>query len=104
MVIVVTTGVTYYMLSLSTIEPVNMDKEIEKLKEEYIKELEYYEYVNDSLDSLLIKTNAKIDLLYIANHKLIDNYETQLKSFDNPIIVSDDSISRYIANRIHNTK
>lgn len=67
----------------------------------------------DSLESLISRKNiifkSKIDTLNSIIYKLtvdkktiIANYETKYKSFTDVRIVSDDSITKYISNKIHN--
>lgn len=82
-----------------------------------IEQLEYKEPIienTDEIDSLndIIKTNNIIlkqnqhiiDSLYNQKSQTIINYETTIKNYSNPSLVSDDSISKFISKELYNWK
>lgn len=82
-----------------------------------IEQLDYKEPIIDDtteVDSLknIIKVNNiiiqknehTIDSLYNAKSQTTINYETTIKNYSDPTIVSDDSISRYISKELYNWK
>ena len=68
------------------------------------KQVDSLQIIIDRLEIELYKRDIKIDSLY-NNKQIINNtYETTIKNYSNPTVVSDDSISRYISNKLQNRK
>ena len=68
------------------------------------KQVDSLQLIIDRLEIDIYKKDIKIDSLY-NNKQIINNtYETTIKNYNNPTIVSDDSISRYISNKLQNRK
>lgn len=68
------------------------------------KQVDSLQIIIDRLEIELYKRDIKIDSLY-NNKQIINNtYETTIKNYTNPTVVSDDSISRYISNKLQNRK
>ncbi len=68
------------------------------------KQVDSLQLIIDRLEIDIYKRDIKIDSLY-NNKQIINNtYETTIKNYSNPTIVSDDSISRYISNKLQNRK
>lgn len=70
-----------------------------------------YDNTIDSLNNIITNNNSiisknKIVIDSLSNHKsqIINNYETTIKNYSNPTLVSDDSISRYISKELYNWK
>lgn len=64
--------------------------------------LDSLERVINSLESYAIKQERLIDSLKSVTHKTIIKYEKDIKNFSDVYVISDDSIARYIRQRIDN--
>ena len=65
------------------------------------KQIDSLQVIIDRLEVELYKSDLKIDSL-IKNKSIITNkYETIIQNYNDPTIVSDDSISKYISNKLH---
>ena len=51
---------------------------------------------------IIDRDNKRLDSLYDNRTKIYYRYETTIKDFSNPTIVSDDSINKYISNKLRN--
>ena len=78
-----------------------------------VNELDSIRLANDSLvnsinnmynyyDSILSNSDRRLDSLKLVKNKQIKSYEEHIKNLRDVTIVSDDSITRYISNRIYN--
>lgn len=65
-------------------------------------ELDSLKRVINSLESYAIKQERLIDSLKGITNKTIIKYETDIKNFSDVYVISDDSIARYIRQRINN--
>lgn len=73
-------------------------------REDNSKQVDSLQLIIDKLEIEIYKQDIKLDSLY-NNKQIINNtYETTIKNYNNPTIVSDDSISRYISNKLQNRK
>ena len=91
-------GFIFVLLLLKYCNPKDTDIEIN------YKQVDSLQIIIDRLEIELYKRDIKIDSLY-NNKKIINNtYETTIKNYSNPTVVSDDSISRYISNKLQNRK
>lgn len=68
------------------------------------KQVDSLQIIIDRLEIELYKRDIKIDSLYNKKQIINNTYETTIKNYSNPTIVSDDSISKYISNKLQNRK
>lgn len=65
-------------------------------------ELDSLKRVINSLETYAIKQERLIDSLKSVTNKTIIKYEKDIKNFSDVYVISDDSIARYIRQRIDN--
>lgn len=65
-------------------------------------ELDSLKRVINSLESYAIKQERLIDSLKSVTNKTIIKYEKDIKNFSDVYVISDDSIARYIRQKINN--
>ena len=68
------------------------------------KQVDSLQLIIDKLEIEIYKKDIKLDSLYNKKQIINNTYETTIKNYNNPTIVSDDSISRYISNKLQNRK
>jgi hypothetical protein len=68
------------------------------------KQVDSLQLIIDRLEIDIYKRDMKIDSLYNKKQIINNTYETTIENYNNPTIVSDDSISRYISNKLQNRK
>lgn len=68
------------------------------------KQVDSLQLIIDRLEIEIYKKDIKLDSLYNKKQIINNTYETTIKNYNNPTIVSDDSISRYISNKLQNRK
>lgn len=73
-----------------------------ELNEHLTDEVFQYETTIHRMDSLISIYKDSIDYLIDSNVKIQSSYENKIRDFRNVSIVSDDSITRYISNKIYN--
>jgi len=75
---------------------------VEKTK----RDIEFKEYQNKytKAQQLITKQQTTIDSLTNIKQQILIKYEKVINDFGNPYIISNDSITRYIASKIHNSK
>ena len=68
------------------------------------KTIDSLQLIIDKLEIEIYKKDIKLDSLYNKKQIINNTYETTIKNYNNPTIISDDSISRYISNKLQNRK
>lgn len=76
----------------------SLNKTNEQLRELNTK----YQHRIDSINFVLLQYEDTIVKLSNQKPKIETKYVTKLKAFSNPSVISDDSITRYISEKIHN--
>lgn len=66
------------------------------------KQVDSLQLIIDRLEIEIYKKDIKLDSLYNKKQTINNTYETTIKNYSNPTIISDDSISRYISNKLQN--
>lgn len=88
----------YSLITEPQIKPIDItdhSKKIDSLESVISRESIIFKNKIDTLNDIIYK-------LSVDKKTIITNYETKYKSFTNVRIVSDDSITKYISNKIHN--
>ena len=68
------------------------------------KQVDSLQLIIDRLEIEIYKKDIKLDSLYNKKQTINNTYETTIKNYSNPTIISDDSISRYISNKLQSRK
>lgn len=68
------------------------------------KQVDSLQLIIDRLEIEIYKRDIKLDSLYNKKQVINNTYETTIKNYNNPTIVSDDSISKYISNKLQSRK
>lgn len=68
------------------------------------KQVDSLQLIIDILEIEIYKKDIKLDSLYNKKQTINNTYETTIKNYSNPTIISDDSISRYISNKLQSRK
>lgn len=96
--IVVLIGFVFLLLTLKYCTPKNIETE------DNSKQVDSLQLIIDRLEIEIYKKDIKLDSLYNKKQTINNTYETTIKNYSNPTIVSDDSISRYISNKLQSRK
>lgn len=76
-------------------------KELNKANAELRHTLDRYQVYTDSINNVILTLEDSIKVLANKKPEIKIKYETKIKDYSNPFIVSNDSVTRYIASKIH---